>query len=78
MANTLSLYLQLEATMMALDELGQASRADALRDTMDGLWLDLSPEERTFLTRRDDLIIAPVIPRAAEPPAEFHDVWIAA
>lgn len=65
MANTLSLYLQLEAAMVALDEAGQTARAEALRDTMDGLWLDLSPEERSFLTWRDDVIIAPVMPRAA-------------
>lgn len=47
----LNAYLALEREMLRLDEAG-ASLADALRDSMDPIWHQLSQAERQFLNER--------------------------
>lgn len=49
--NRLEAYLSLERAMLRLDAAGDAF-ADVLRDSMDPLWFQLSPDDREFLDRR--------------------------
>jgi hypothetical protein len=51
MSVRLDAYLDIERTMMALDDAGDPM-ADALRDALDPLWYALTDEDRAFLNRR--------------------------
>jgi len=48
----LEAYLDLERSMLALDELSDPL-ADKLRDAMDPIWYALTDEERAMLSRRE-------------------------
>ena len=51
-------YLDLERTMMALDNAGDPA-ADGLRDALDLIWYGLTDEDRALLNRRRQPSAAP-------------------
>ncbi len=51
MSVRLDAYLDLERTMLALDDAGDAM-ADVLRDALDPIWYALTDDDRAFLNRR--------------------------
>jgi len=50
-ATVLDAYLDLERTMVVLDDAGDPM-ADALRDALDPIWYALTDDDRAFLNRR--------------------------
>jgi len=49
----LKTYLELEKTMLYLDEMKNEKYGELLREVMDVLWWDLSEKEREFLNNQE-------------------------
>jgi len=52
LSRRMEVYLALERQMMALDDQGDPL-ADQIRDRLDPIWLRLTPDEHSYLDRRE-------------------------